>query len=179
MKESHRNVGRITYATTRDGGYAASVSPTQSGVPRDRSSSPPEGVAPWPEGDRCAAATRDRNGAAHAPQSPRGAPPNMDHPSQAGAQADLGGSAPRREAVGPSAPSPRQRTCTHEQRVPDPTGDGLFRSMCATADAQHRSPQRTTGSGATRGGCQAQHRSPSARGASSGQSNDRGPMTRL
>ena len=46
-----------------------------------------------------------------------------------------GGSAPRREAVGPSAPSPRQRTCTHEQRVPDPTGDGLFRSMCATADA--------------------------------------------
>ena len=46
-----------------------------------------------------------------------------------------GGSAPRREAVGPSAPSPRQRTCTHEQRVPDPTGDGHFRSVCATAKA--------------------------------------------
>ena len=100
MKESHRNVGRITYVTTRDGCYAASVSPTQSGVPRDRSSSPPEGVALWPEGDRCAAATRDRNGAAHAPLSPRGAPPNMDHPSQVGAQAD------RPRAVKPWGPRP-------------------------------------------------------------------------
>jgi len=70
----------------------------------------------------------------HARLSPRDAPPNMDHPSQVGAQAD------RPRAVKPWGPRPlvRQRTCTHEQRVPAPTGNGLSRSACTIADAQAR-----------------------------------------
>ena len=121
---------------------------------------PPRGSRSMARGDRLA---KGIGTGRHARLGPQGRAPEHGSSIPGGG---AGGSAPRRETVGPSAPSPRQRTCTHEQRVPDPTGNGLSRSACATADAQHRSPQRTTGSGATRGGCQAQHRSPSARGAS-------------